>query len=78
MEKNIVANIAAKRTKSRIYLFFKRVFDIFSSSVALVVLSPVFLIIAILIKKKITDLYFIIINVWDNTEKIWSSINFEA
>lgn len=52
MEKNIVANIAAKRTKSRIYLFFKRVFDIFSSSVALVVLSPVFLIIAILIKKE--------------------------
>lgn len=52
MEKNIVANIAAKRTKSRIYLFFKRVFDIFSSSVAMVVLSPVFLIIAILIKKE--------------------------
>ena len=35
---------------SRIYLFFKRVIDIFGSSFGLIILSPVFLIVAISIK----------------------------
>lgn len=38
------------RKKSRIYLFIKRAFDILSSGLALVLLSPVFLLTAIAIK----------------------------
>ena len=41
---------AILRKKSRIYLFVKRAFDILSSGLALVILSPVFLLTAIAIK----------------------------
>ena len=42
----------AGRKKSYLYLFIKRVFDLTCSIIALILLSPVFLVVAILIKRE--------------------------
>lgn len=52
LNSNIEVKDLAKRIKKRLYLAFKRVFDLLVSIIGLIFLSPLFIIIAILIKKE--------------------------
>lgn len=49
---NVQGLPVAGRKKNYLYLFFKRVFDLTCSIIALILLSPVFLIVAVLIKRE--------------------------
>ncbi|WWU83992.1 sugar transferase [Clostridium baratii] len=49
-ENNVATNIKIKDSDKKVYNFFKRAFDLISSSIALIVFSPIFLIVAIAIK----------------------------
>lgn len=57
MEQNAKVNLTSqeknkRRTKFKIYYIFKRLFDILASSLMLILLSPVFLIVSIMIRKE--------------------------
>lgn len=65
------------KTKNIYSRYIKRILDVLLSTIGLVVLSPVFLLIAILIKLEVKDQFSLNISVLARMEKKYTYINLE-
>ena len=72
----IVPKIAKKASKIN-YMSVKRVFDLVISTIGLIILSPIFLILAIIVKLDSKDLYFLHIQDMEKMEKNSKCTNLE-